>query len=97
MLLLIVSFIAGILTILAPCVLPVLPVILGSSVNDKKANKKKTSVFLTNFGMYYFKEWNTGVEGTAFDFIQEYEGLDKEGNYNMSCTCLQIKPEHTKC
>lgn len=43
-----------------------------------KANKKKTSVFLTNFGMYYFKEWNTGIEGTAFDFIQEYEGLDKE-------------------
>lgn len=42
-----------------------------------KANKKKTSVFLTNFGMYYFKEWNTGIEGTALDFIQEYEGLDK--------------------
>lgn len=44
----------------------------------QKTNKKKTSVFLTNFGMYYFKEWNTGIEGTAFDFIQEYEGLDKE-------------------
>ena len=30
------SFIAGILTILAPCVLPVLPVILAGSVSEKK-------------------------------------------------------------
>jgi cytochrome c-type biogenesis protein len=32
MLLLIISFVAGILTILAPCVLPVLPVIIGGSI-----------------------------------------------------------------
>lgn len=51
MLLLIVSFIAGILTILAPCVLPVLPVILGSSVNDKKANKKKTITIILSLGI----------------------------------------------
>ena len=51
MLLLIVSFIAGILTILAPCVLPVLPVILGSSVNDKKANKKKTLTIIVSLGV----------------------------------------------
>lgn len=31
-----ISFIAGILTILAPCVLPVLPVILAGSVSEKK-------------------------------------------------------------
>ena len=30
-----VSFIAGVLTILAPCVLPVLPVILAGSVGEK--------------------------------------------------------------
>lgn len=35
MLLLFISFIAGILTILAPCVLPVLPVIIGGSVSSK--------------------------------------------------------------
>lgn len=51
MLLLIVSFIAGILTILAPCVLPVLPVILGSSVNDKKANKRKTLTIILSLGV----------------------------------------------
>ena len=34
--LLLISFIAGILTILAPCVLPVLPVILAGSVSEKK-------------------------------------------------------------
>jgi cytochrome c biogenesis protein CcdA/thiol-disulfide isomerase/thioredoxin len=39
MLLLIISFIAGILTILAPCVLPVLPVIVGGSVSGKTKDK----------------------------------------------------------
>lgn len=34
--LIIISFIAGILTILAPCVLPVLPVILAGSLTEKK-------------------------------------------------------------
>lgn len=34
--LLLISFIAGILTILAPCVLPVLPVILAGSLTEKK-------------------------------------------------------------
>jgi len=31
-----ISFVAGILTILAPCVLPVLPVILAGSLGEKK-------------------------------------------------------------
>lgn len=51
MLLLIVSFIAGILTILAPCILPVLPVILGSSVGDKKSNKKKSLTIIASLGV----------------------------------------------
>jgi len=51
MLLLIVSFIAGILTILAPCVLPVLPVILGGSVAGKEANKKKTLTIILSLGI----------------------------------------------
>lgn len=36
MIILLISFLAGVLTILAPCVLPVLPVILGSSLGGKK-------------------------------------------------------------
>jgi cytochrome c biogenesis protein CcdA/thiol-disulfide isomerase/thioredoxin len=35
MLLLFVSFVAGVLTVLAPCILPVLPVVIGSSVAGK--------------------------------------------------------------
>ncbi|MDP2090449.1 MAG: cytochrome c biogenesis protein CcdA [Candidatus Gracilibacteria bacterium] len=38
MILLIISFIAGVLTILAPCVLPLLPIILAGSIDD---NSKK--------------------------------------------------------
>lgn len=36
MTILLVSFLAGILTILAPCVLPILPIILGSSIQEDK-------------------------------------------------------------
>ena len=37
MLFLLISFVAGILTVLAPCVLPLLPVIIGSSVSDTRS------------------------------------------------------------
>jgi cytochrome c biogenesis protein CcdA len=38
MTLLVLSFVAGVLTVLAPCVLPILPVIVGGSVvNGKKS------------------------------------------------------------
>jgi cytochrome c biogenesis protein CcdA/thiol-disulfide isomerase/thioredoxin len=41
MLLFLICFLAGILTVLAPCVLPLLPVIVGSSLTDGKIDKKK--------------------------------------------------------
>jgi cytochrome c biogenesis protein CcdA/thiol-disulfide isomerase/thioredoxin len=41
MLLLLISFIAGVLTILAPCVLPLLPVIIGGSVSSKVKDKAR--------------------------------------------------------
>lgn len=37
--LLLVSFVAGLLTILAPCVLPLIPVIIGGSMAEKKPSK----------------------------------------------------------
>ena len=37
--LILLSFFAGILTVLAPCVLPLLPIIIGSSVAAKDKNK----------------------------------------------------------
>ena len=41
MLLLLISFIAGVLTILAPCVLPLLPVIIGGSISGKTKEKSR--------------------------------------------------------
>src|SRR5215475_12319827 len=35
--LLAVAFVAGLVTVLSPCILPVLPIVLGSSVNGGKA------------------------------------------------------------
>ena len=40
MTLLLVSFIAGVLTVLAPCILPLLPVIIGGSVSDVHSRLK---------------------------------------------------------
>ncbi|HUC95755.1 MAG TPA: redoxin family protein [Candidatus Saccharimonadia bacterium] len=44
MLLLLISFIAGVLTILAPCVLPLLPIIIGGSVSSKTKDKARPYV-----------------------------------------------------
>ncbi len=41
MVLLILSFIAGVLTVAAPCVLPLLPVIIGGSLIDNNQNKNR--------------------------------------------------------
>src|SRR5579863_6565570 len=41
MLLLLISLIAGMLTILAPCVLPLLPVIIGGSIGGNKKEKAR--------------------------------------------------------
>jgi cytochrome c biogenesis protein CcdA/thiol-disulfide isomerase/thioredoxin len=48
MLLLIISFIAGMLTILAPCVLPVLPVIVGGSIGGKTKEKARPYIIVAS-------------------------------------------------
>jgi cytochrome c biogenesis protein CcdA/thiol-disulfide isomerase/thioredoxin len=47
MTLLFISFIAGIITVLAPCVLPLLPVIVGRSLNGKRSLKRALVVTLS--------------------------------------------------
>lgn len=47
MLIFFISFLAGILTILAPCVLPVLPVILGGTLNE--SNYKRVFTIILSF------------------------------------------------
>jgi len=46
MLLLIISFIAGVLTILAPCVLPVLPVIVGGSIGGQAKERTRPYIIV---------------------------------------------------
>lgn len=50
MILFILSFIAGVLTVLAPCTLPLLPVIVGSSVSGT-ASRKKAIVITASLGV----------------------------------------------
>ncbi len=48
---LVISFVAGVLTILAPCILPLLPVIVGGSLDGDKASKKKAFVITLSLGV----------------------------------------------
>lgn len=50
-LLLIGSFIAGILTVLAPCVLPLLPVIIGGSIRGGNANKRRPYIIAASLAV----------------------------------------------
>ena len=48
MILLIISFVAGVLTVLAPCILPLLPVIVGRSLTDSTLSKRRLFVVVTS-------------------------------------------------
>lgn len=51
MTLLIISFIAGVLTVLAPCILPLLPVIVGRSVSDSTVSKRRLCIVIVSLGV----------------------------------------------
>ncbi len=51
MTLLFISFIAGVLTILAPCILPLLPVIVGRSISDTTLSKRRVFVVIISLGL----------------------------------------------
>lgn len=51
----IISLVAGFLTVLTPCVLPILPIVLGSSVvGGEQTNKKKTFVVIGSLAVSVF-------------------------------------------
>lgn len=50
MTLLIISFVAGVLTILAPCILPLLPVIVGRSLSDPTVSKRRVFIITLSLG-----------------------------------------------
>ncbi len=51
--LLLVSFVAGVLTVLAPCILPLLPVIVGGSMAGE-SSARRTSVIVISLGLSVF-------------------------------------------
>lgn len=44
---LLISFIAGVLTVLAPCILPLLPVIIGGSISDGENRHKSSTIIIS--------------------------------------------------
>jgi cytochrome c biogenesis protein CcdA/thiol-disulfide isomerase/thioredoxin len=51
MLLLLISFVSGVLTILAPCILPLLPVIVGHSITDTTPNRRRLFVVVVSLAI----------------------------------------------
>lgn len=51
MLLLLISFVSGVLTILAPCILPLLPVIVGHSITDTTPSRRRLFVVVTSLAI----------------------------------------------
>ncbi|MEK7069157.1 MAG: cytochrome c biogenesis protein DipZ [Patescibacteria group bacterium] len=75
MLLLLISFIAGVLTVLAPCILPLLPVIIGGSLSDGGVggfNKKKAFTIIVSLGVSVIAFTLLLKASTLFIDIPEY-------------------------
>lgn len=51
MILLFISFIAGVLTVLAPCILPLLPVIVGHSLSDTTPSRRRLFTVVASLGL----------------------------------------------
>lgn len=75
MLLLLISFIAGVLTVLAPCVLPLLPVIVGGTLSNGSTagfNKKKAFTIILSLGVSVIAFTLLLKASTLFIAIPEY-------------------------
>ena len=78
MLLLITSFLAGILTVFAPCVLILLPVIVGSSLatdDDKEIDRKKPYIIAINSAESIDRRTGEGIENYAIDIARVIEWI----------------------
>ena len=75
MVLLLISFIAGVLTVLAPCILPLLPVIIGGSLSEGgvgKFNTKKAFTIIISLGISVIAFTLLLKASTLFIDIPEY-------------------------
>lgn len=72
MTLLLVSFVAGILTVLAPCILPLLPVIVGRSLGEETTSKRRLLVVTLSLGLSVIAFTLILKASTLFIAVPEY-------------------------
>ncbi|MEZ6209599.1 MAG: cytochrome c biogenesis protein CcdA [Candidatus Paceibacterota bacterium] len=74
-----ISFIAGVLTVLAPCILPILPVIVGGSVSDGKDKRNPYviigSLVLAIVLFTLLLKWSTVFIGVSQEFWRSVSGV----------------------
>ena len=72
------SFFAGILTILTPCTLPLLPIVLGGSLNNKSQNRPLIIVGFLSLSIFIFTLiLKTGINAVTVDdtFVRILSGV----------------------
>lgn len=67
-----ISLIAGFLTVLTPCVLPILPIVLGSSVMEGKKNRKRPFIVIASLILSVFTFTFLLKVSSAFINVPEY-------------------------
>ncbi|MCB9820852.1 redoxin family protein [Candidatus Nomurabacteria bacterium] len=74
-----IAFIAGVLTVLAPCILPILPVIVGGSVSDGKDKRNPYviigSLVLAIVLFTLLLKWSTVFIGVSQEFWRSVSGV----------------------
>jgi cytochrome c biogenesis protein CcdA len=92
MLLLLLSFLAGLLTVLAPCILPLLPVIVGGSMAEGKVNKRKAVTIVASLGVSVLVFTLLLKVSTAFISIPDYTWKVLSGGVVLTLGIVTLFP-----
>ncbi|MEI6660052.1 MAG: redoxin family protein [bacterium] len=92
MFLLLTSFAGGVLTVLAPCILPLLPVIVGGSLSDGKIDKKKAITVVVSLGISVILFTLILKVSTLFIHIPEYTWKLVSGGIILTLGIITLFP-----
>jgi cytochrome c biogenesis protein CcdA/thiol-disulfide isomerase/thioredoxin len=92
MILFLISFVAGFLTVLAPCVLPLLPVIVGGGMTDGKVHVKKALTIVLSLAVSVIVFTLLLKVSTVFVHIPEYTWKIISGGIILSIGIITLFP-----
>src|SRR5579864_3241257 len=76
------AFLAGVLTIAAPCILPMLPILLGASINQQ--SKQRPLLIVLGFILSF------SAASLLLSFVIQHLGLSPNLLRHIAITCLTV-------